>query len=98
MIVLMIYGGCFELDKCFDEIEVLEGKMHEPNFWDDKSTSESVISELTSLRKRFESVSSLKSMIKDNLDMLDLLKNEYDEELFNLVNITKDSIEESLDK
>ncbi len=93
----MIYGGRFELDKSVDDINKLESIMQESNFWDDKNTSEEVINRLNSLRKKFNSVNSLKTNIQDSLDILELLKLETDDNLLNQVTNDKDSIGKQLE-
>lgn len=55
--------------------------MLEPNFWDDKKKSEEVISKLNSLQNQYEDLNKFKETIQDNIDTLELLKDEYDEDL-----------------
>lgn len=69
--------------------------MNEPNFWNDKKNSENVINELNNLKNKKEKIENLKAKINNNLEMLDILKNEYDEEIKNILEsdielITKD--------
>ena len=44
------------------------------NFWDDKKHSEAVVTELNSLKKQLEDISSLKDEIKTNLEFLEMIK------------------------
>ena len=46
----MIYGGYFEPDSKLKRKAELEELMNNPGFWDDKKSSESVISELNSIK------------------------------------------------
>ena len=69
--------------------------MNEPNFWNDKKNSENIINELNNLKNKKEKIENLKAKINNNLEMLDILKNEYDEEIKNILEsdielITKD--------
>lgn len=66
--------------------------MLEPNFWDDKKVSEEIISKLNNLKNQYEDLNSFKESIQDNLDTLDLLKDDYDEEIKMMIenNLQKD--------
>ena len=55
--------------------------MQEPNFWNDKKTSESIINELNSLKKVLEDVENLKTKITSNLELIEILKQEEDLEI-----------------
>ena len=66
----MIYGGCFDPTNTLETIHILESKMSDANFWDDKKTSEEVIKKLNSLKNKYNTISELKSMIESNIDML----------------------------
>ena len=59
--------------------------MNKPNFWDDKKTSEAVISEMNNLKNILNKVETLKKQIKDNREMLELLKMDNDEEIKEMV-------------
>lgn len=66
--------------------------MLEPNFWDDKKVSEEIIGKLNNLKNQYEDLNSFKESIQDNLDTLDLLKDDYDEEIKMMIenNLQKD--------
>lgn len=81
MMKLTIYGGLFEFDNKEKEIKKLENKMLESGFWDDKKNSEEIINKLNNLKNQFDNINKLKTGIKDHIDTLELLKEEYDEEL-----------------
>jgi hypothetical protein len=46
----MIYGGHFDPEVKKDRIKELETEMNDSNFWDDKTHSEEVLSELNFLK------------------------------------------------
>ena len=48
--------------------------MLETSFWDDQKNSESVVTELNSLKKILNDVSSIKDEIKTNLEFIDMIK------------------------
>lgn len=66
------------------------------DFWDDKKHSEKVISEMNGLKTMLSEPFDLKNRINEHLEMVKLLKEEYDEEIFDLVKNEVESIEESL--
>lgn len=90
------YGGHFEPDKKIERIKELQKEMNEPNFWNDKKRSESIISEFNELQNTVNSLKELKDMINDNIDMIELLKNENDEEIRDLVISNMNFIEQNL--
>ncbi len=81
MIKLKIYGGLFDLDSKKEEIKVLESKMQEKNFWDDKNNSEQTIEKLKSLKNIVDKSESLLNKINTLLELSDILTEESDEEL-----------------
>lgn len=66
--------------------------MEQPGFWDDKKSSEAIIQELNSNKNSIENINSLKRLIDDNVEMLEVLKNEYDEDLKLLVEASIEEI------
>ena len=68
--------------------------MNEPDFWNDKKNSEKIISELNTLKTSLTSVENLKKQINDNLETLELLKEENDDEVRNLIEEEITSIDE----
>ena len=93
---MKIYGGHFEPDKKVNRIRELQQEMNEPNFWNDKKRSESIIGEFNELQNALNSLKELKEDIKNNIDMIELLKNENDEEIKDLVISNIELIKERL--
>ena len=71
--------------------------MEEPNFWNDKQNSEKVISEVNRLKNVLNAVNNLKSTIENNLNTLKQLKENYDEELKNIIYEENDNIIKELE-
>ena len=67
--------------------------MQEPNFWNDKKTSESIINELNSLKKVLEDVENLKTKITSNLELIEILKQEEDIEIKEMLELESSEIE-----
>lgn len=98
LIVLMNYGGYFDTDEKLKQINSLEQEMNNPNFWDDKRNSERVISELNGLKTNIEKTKKLKDQIDNNYSIAKELKNSYDQELKELIELDINTIENSLDE
>lgn len=69
--------------------------MNNDNFWNDKRKSESIISELNYLKKQIDVTNKIDKQISDDIETLELLKNDFDDEMFellksNLIEIKKD--------
>lgn len=58
--------------------------MSETNFWDDKKSSEKVINELSSIKNKVNKLKEIKEKIITNLEMLEILKIEFDEDIKNI--------------
>jgi len=81
----MNYGGHFEPEKKIKRIEELRQIMNNPDFWNDKKNSEKVIAELNQLQKSLDEIKALRDKINNNIDMLEVLKDENDEDIKNLI-------------
>jgi len=93
----MIYGGLFDPEIKKDRIKELEQDMNNPNFWDDKSHSEEVLSELNFLKVKLSKVEKLKNKIFSNLEIIEMLKENNDDELLELVISDIDVIENDIE-
>ena len=92
----MIYGGYFEPDNKLKRKDELEKLMNNPGFWDDKKSSESVISELNSIKSVLDDCSNLKNKIASDIELINMLNDSYDEEVMGLINDDIESIDLSL--
>jgi len=81
----MIYGGHFDPEVKKDRIKELENEMNSSNFWDDKTHSEEVLGELNFLKSKLSKIEELKNKIESNLEIVEMLKENNDEELLELV-------------
>ena len=82
----MIYGGYFEPDVKLKRKAELESIMNTPGFWDDKKNSESVISELNSIKDVLDGCSKLKNKIDGDIELIEMLNDSYDEEVVSMIN------------
>ena len=81
----MIYGGYFEPDKKLARKSELENIMNSSGFWDDKKKSESVISELNSIKAILDRCSSLKNKIDSDIEIIDMLGHDFDSEMYDVI-------------
>ena len=93
----MSYGGLFDPIKKQEEIKELEEQMNEPNFWNDKRKSEEIINKCNQLKNSLDNTSTLKEKITNNLEIINIIKNEEDLELKNLVEIENQEIKKELE-
>ncbi len=69
-------------------ITELEKIQNEPDFWNDRETSEKVINELKELRTLTTDIAKLKENLKDNLELLDIATDDEINELINIEELT----------
>ena len=81
----MIYGGYFDVDSKLLEIKKLEDEVNSPSFWNNNDRAQSVLNNLNVLRSSVSLVVSLRDDIKDCLDLISLLLDEYDDEVYSYV-------------
>ena len=92
----MIYGGYFEPDVKLKRKAELESLMNSPGFWDDKKSSESVISELNNIKSVLDDCSVLKNKIDSDIELVNMLEDSYDEEIMTMINDDITQIDSSL--
>lgn len=79
------YGGHFDPETKTKRLQELENVMGETTFWDNPKNSEQVISEANNLRKILTDVSELKNKVTGNIDLLESLKEDFDQEIKDLL-------------
>lgn len=84
-IASIVCGGYFDLDEKKKDIERLSKEIEDSNFWNDRIKAEQVISELNSLKKTVNSMEEFYNKLNDKLEIVNILKNNYDEELMTLL-------------
>lgn len=81
----MFYGGLFDVDSKLDEIKKLEDEVNSSSFWNNNDRAQGVINKLNVLKGKTSSIVSLKSDIVDALDLVSLLLEDYDEDVYTFV-------------
>ena len=93
----MIYGGHFDPNEKKAKIKKLESEMSNSNFWDDKKHSEEVLNELNFLKSKITKVEHLKNKIESNLELIEMMKENNDEDMYQLIQNDVDNINIELD-
>ncbi|MDD2377387.1 MAG: peptide chain release factor 2 [Bacilli bacterium] len=92
----MNYGGHFDPEIKENRIKELETIMIEPNFWDDKQHSEKVINELNDIKNDLKNITDVKNQVTNNIEMLEILQEEFDEELKQMLETDLSNIDTQL--
>lgn len=72
----MIYGGHFDVDKKKEEINNLEEKTKEKDFWNNEKLSQKIFKDISSLKNIINPLEKTKNDIETNLELLELGDNE----------------------
>lgn len=69
----MTYGGHFDIDSKINKIKELEEQTTLENFWNNRSTAEEILKEITELKNLVSQISRLKTQIEDNIELIELV-------------------------
>lgn len=94
----MNFGGRFDIASKKERVLELDKVINDSGFWDDSKKAEEVINEKNSLQKIITSIENISLEIDSNFEVLELLKNEYDEETKVLVEEASSSLEIELEE
>ncbi|NLM63191.1 MAG: peptide chain release factor 2 [Mollicutes bacterium] len=95
---LMNFGGFFDLDSKQKKASELKQIMESPDFWTNQNNQEEIIKEYNNLKKLIDEFSSLKEEINNNLEMISLLKIEFDDEIKKMLENNVNSINKKFDE
>ncbi|MBP3920386.1 MAG: peptide chain release factor 2 [Bacilli bacterium] len=90
----MTYGGYFEPEKKLKRKQELEKIMLEPNFWNEKKKSETIINELNNIKNNLDRCTKIKNKIYSNIELIEC----DDEEIINLLTEDIKTIEKELNE
>lgn len=77
----MLSGGLFDLEKMEVDIQEYEEIMSQPGFWDNQDKAQGVISELNTLKTKYDSFMELSESHEEYQLMVDMLEEVADPEL-----------------
>ena len=83
-IKLIILGGLFDLDGKIKRVEEINNLMLESSFWDNRETSDRLVSELKYDKNIIDNINDLSNKLSSNISMLNDIKSD-DTELLSLV-------------
>lgn len=86
----MIYGGYFDTDKKIKEKSIIDEELNDETIWNDVLYANNLIKKQMDLKKKIDIISLLKNKVLNNIEIIDMLKENFDLEFFNLV---KDDVE-----
>ncbi len=92
----MNYGGHFDPEEKQKRIKELEKEVNNINFWNDKKHSEEVLNELNLLKSKIVKVENLKKNIEENIDIINLIKENSDLEMQELIENDINKIKQEL--
>ena len=88
----------FDIPNLETTLKTLEAETTKPEFWDESQNSNKVLSKIKSIKGKCQKYKNLENEINNAIELIDLLKMEYDEELaFEMQNDIK-KIEKDLEK
>lgn len=90
-------GGHFDLDSLEAQKSELMSKTQDVNFWNDTTNANKVNQELASVTKVLDEYNYLNDSITANLEMIDMLKNENDDEMLSNLESEYKSLKERID-
>ena len=88
----------FDISKLENELKNLEEKTTTPNFWEDSKNSNIILSKIKSIKSKTTKYRELESEIDNILELIELLKLEYDEDLGNEMSKDIKKLEKSMEK
>lgn len=72
--------------------------MNDPNFWNDKDKSNSILNEINDLKSIIVPIEQLETKINNNIETLQLLEVEYDKDLCSLIEENYQELKENLEE
>ena len=71
----------FDIPNLETNLKTLETETTKPEFWEDSQNSNKVLSKIKSIKGKCQKYRDLENEINNTMELIDLLKMEYDEEL-----------------
>ena len=95
---MIIYGGYFEVDSKLSEIKTLEDIINSPSFWDDNEKAQETIDKVVNLKNSTGNIIDIKKSIMDDIEMISMLEEEMDEDIYNFVKSDLNGISDLVSK
>ena len=88
----------FDISNLEKELNELENKTLDENFWNNKEYSSQVLNKIKSLKSKCTTYNNIKNKIQELIDMSELMGIEYDEKLYKEIIANTESIQKEIDK
>lgn len=88
----------FDIDNLNKELSELEKKTEEPEFWNNQKESSKVLSELKNIKNKIVSYNKLKNEIDNLIELIQLVKEDFDNEILNEIKKNTNNVQIQLDK
>jgi peptide chain release factor 2 len=95
---LKISGGHFDIPSKKEEISNLQKITESPDFWNDRNSAEETLKQLNDLRNQVSKIELLKQEIEDNADIINLLNDEFDEQIANDLEKSTKDVEKNIEE
>ena len=94
----MTYGGHFDIPNKKEDIDKLQKETEDTNFWNDREKAESTLNELKTLKELVNNIETLKNEIESTLEIIKLLEEEPDNNLYEEIKKSTKTIKEETEK
>ncbi len=88
----------FDIPKLKEEIQRLEKETTKPNFWENTENSKRIFSKLKQIKSKYSQFCKIQEDLKNLIDLSNLLKTEFDEEIAKDVIKNTKTIEKEIEK
>ena len=95
---MKISGGHFDIPSKKEEISNLQKITESPDFWNDRNSAEETLKQLNDLRNQVSKIELLKQEIEDNADIINLLNDEFDEQIANDLEKSTKDVEKNIEE
>ena len=95
---MKISGGHFDIPSKKEEISNLQKITESPDFWNDRNSVEETLKQLNDLRNQVSKIELLKQEIEDNADIINLLNDEFDEQIANDLEKSTKDVEKNIEE
>ena len=95
---MKIFGGHFDIPSKKEEISNLQKITESPDFWNDRNSAEETLKQLNDLRNQVSKIELLKQEIEDNADIINLLNDEFDEQIANDLEKSTKDVEKNIEE
>ncbi len=94
----MIYGGYFDTDNKIKKLEELNHKISDETIWNDRDLANSLVKEQSDLKKSLDKIITIKEKTTSNINLLNMLEQDFDDEIFNLLFEEQEQIKKDIEE